>query len=164
MKTRLFLMMGCPGSGKSTFLKENINIFNSPKIISRDKIRFSLLKEGDAYFSKEDEVFRRFINDINNSLNRGYGDTIVDATHINSGSRLKLLRNIQASYDEAIVIWIKVPLQVALERNQSRGGIELVPEDAIRRMYGSLTKPTKEEGIDKLWTVVENGDIKYELL
>ena len=164
MKTRLFLMMGCPGSGKSTFIEKNMSMFNSPKIISRDKIRFSLLKEGDDYFSKENEVFKRFIKDINNSLNRGYGDTIVDATHISQGSRRKLLNAVQSNYDEVIVIWVKVPLSIALERNKGRDGLSLVPEDSIRNMHHNLTKPCKEEGIDKLWIVTASGDIKRELL
>ena len=84
-------MMGIPGSGKSTFIKKRRDIFNNPIVISRDKIRFSLLEEGDEYFSKEDEVLEEFTKQIVESLSRPIGDTIVDATHLNGGSRRKIL-------------------------------------------------------------------------
>ena len=161
---RLFLMMGIPGAGKSTYLENHIGSFLQPKIISRDKIRFSLLKDGDEYFSKETEVFEKFTRQINNSLGRGYGDTIVDATHLNAGSRKKVLKNIDRNLaDEVIVIWIKVPLETALERNEQREGRNFVPEKVIKNMYNSLTKPSFYEGIDKLWIVTDN-EIRKELL
>ena len=51
-KSNLYLMCGVAGSGKSTWLKEHESGFNpSHAIISRDKIRFSYLKDGDDYFA-----------------------------------------------------------------------------------------------------------------
>ena len=84
-------MMGIPGSGKSTFVRKRRDIFDNPIVVSRDKIRFSLLEEGDEYFSKEDEVLKEFTKQIVESLSRPMGDTIVDATHLNGGSRRKIL-------------------------------------------------------------------------
>ena len=55
-------MMGIPGSGKSTFVRKRRDIFDNPIVISRDKIRFSLLEEGDEYFSKE-EILKFIKND-----------------------------------------------------------------------------------------------------
>ena len=46
-------MVGAPGAGKSTFIKNNKDkLCGSVNIVSRDEIRFSLLKDGDEYFSK----------------------------------------------------------------------------------------------------------------
>ena len=53
-KPVLFINIGLPGSGKSTFCENHMRHF---PIISRDRIRFSLLKDKDAYFSNEKEVF-----------------------------------------------------------------------------------------------------------
>ena len=166
MNKRLFLMMGIPGSGKSTFVRKRRDIFDNPIVVSRDKIRFSLLEEGDEYFSKEDEVLKEFTKQIVESLSHPMGDTIVDATHLNGGSRRKILNLITragGSYDEVRVIWLRTPLDIALKRNAKRTGRAFVPEDAIKNMYNSLTKPAIEEGIDWLHTVTSKG-IKIEKL
>ena len=56
----LWIMVGCPASGKSTYLA-NKALSNSV-IVSRDAIRFNLLRPGDDYFSKEKEVFEKYKN------------------------------------------------------------------------------------------------------
>ena len=63
--SKLFLMMGAPGSGKSYWAQHHIQ--PTDKYISRDEIRFSMLQENDDYFDKEGEVFNKFIQTINNS-------------------------------------------------------------------------------------------------
>ena len=63
----LYLMCGVPGCGKSTFLKNKIKNNNSV-IISRDAIRFSIVKPEEDYFSHEDEVLEIFWNQINEAL------------------------------------------------------------------------------------------------
>ena len=45
MKSNLVVMVGPPGCGKTTFIK---NQFLKGNHISRDKIRFSLLEDGEA--------------------------------------------------------------------------------------------------------------------
>ena len=63
--SKLILMCGVPGSGKSTYLKVHEPWFNeSHVIVSRDEIRFSLLQEGEEYFSHEKEVWNIFVNKI----------------------------------------------------------------------------------------------------
>lgn len=60
----LFIMVGLPGSGKSTFLKRRAHEFTTSRcgytVVSRDAIRFSLLSDTDDYFAKENEVFKKF--------------------------------------------------------------------------------------------------------
>lgn len=48
----LFIICGVPGSGKSTFLRNYVKE-SSSVVISRDAIRFSLLKEDSDYFEYE---------------------------------------------------------------------------------------------------------------
>lgn len=142
--SKLILMVGIPGSGKSTYIKKHANEYDT--IVSRDAIRFNLLKENEPYFSREDEVFKLFIYEIVNSLKMGR-TVWVDATHINSKSREKLLRSIE-KYTTATsleVIFVDVPLSVALLQNSFREGRARVPEDAIKRMYEQLEAPTYEE-------------------
>lgn len=163
-KKRLWIMVGIPASGKSTFIATHDNFFNERKaVISRDNVRFSMIKEGDSYFSREKEVFNEFIRQIKISLEENF-DTIVDATHINAGSRSKLLRALGDSLKniEINAIVIRTPLDVALERNSKREGLSLVPESAIRDMYSHFTIPTLDEGFDNIW--IKNNEEKMKVI
>lgn len=153
-KRKLFVMCGGAGSGKSTWIKENLHTFEgSTLVVSRDQIRFLLVPEGEDYFSRETEVYAKFIDDIQFGLENA-DNVIVDATHLNEGSRGKLLRNIGSALKdvEVIAVVIKVPLEVSLNQNEKRKGSRAyVPRSVIRRMYRQFTMPTFEEGFDKIY-------------
>ena len=116
--SKLFLMMGAPGSGKSYWATHHINNIKD-KYISRDEIRFAFLKDGDEYFAKETEVFNEFINQINHYLTI-YDRVFADATHLNFSSRNKTISRINVPVDEIIVIFLDTPLDICLQRNSKR--------------------------------------------
>lgn len=143
--TVLKIMCGCPGAGKTTFIETHKK--PTDMVISRDLIRQSCSSPGIPYFSKENEVFYLLCQAINNTLLPPSYDTVwVDATHLNHGSRNKLISNIYASNFEKIVfICIETPLDVCLERNATRDSRTRVPESAIKSMYESYKRPTLNE-------------------
>lgn len=166
-KQRLWLLAGIPGSGKSTWIQNHKNFFApNHAVISRDKIRFSLLEEGDDYFSKEKEVWNQYVAEIKESL-KFNTDTILDATHLNEASRSKILRALK-NYIKNIeinIIVINSGLKTAIERNKMREGRSFVPLSAIRRMNSVMTMPTLNEGFDKIYIyTIENGKPKYQIL
>ena len=150
----LVLMMGVPGSGKTTYAKKFIGEYDI--YVSRDEVRFSLVAEDEPYFSKEDEVLKTFISKVDDGLTKAGRYVIADATHLNAGSRAKLLKNLHNKPDNIYVIYIAVPLEVALERNAQRSGRALVPETSIRNMFQAISLPKKEEGIDVVLQLDEN--------
>lgn len=140
----LFLMCGIPGAGKSTFLKSHIKKKNTV-IISRDVIRFSIVKPDEEYFSHEDEVVKIFWEQINKALTEGK-DVFVDQTSLTPKSRKWLLQHV-AGYKHANVVWIDEDLETCLERNNKRRGTRAyVPEDTIRHMYDQFVEPSLDEG------------------
>lgn len=144
----LTLMCGIPGSGKSTYLRENAP---AAAVVSRDAIRFSMVSPEEEYFSKETEVFKEFVRQINESIKKN-PVTYVDATHINKKSRAKVLRAVDLSLvDEVHAIVASVPLEICLIRNAKREGREKVPEAHIMSMYRSFTMPTEEEGFSDIY-------------
>lgn len=150
MKHNLFLMCGIPGSGKSTWLKEH-NYYN----ISRDKIRFELVKEGEDYFSKEKKVFKTFVRRIQESIDSDTTpkDIYCDATHITQISRNKLLKSLNLDNVGRIAIVVCYPsLEEALRRNKQRTGRSFVPESAIKKMYWNFERPEDDE--DRYYDVV----------
>ena len=161
-KSKLYLMMGAPGSGKSTYLK---NRFSQPPIvISRDAIRFALVREDEEYFSKEKEVFREYIEQIRTAL-KCNNAVFADATHLNESSRAKVLFALGHDLKdvEVNIIWVRVPLEVAITQNELRMGTRgYVPETVIRRMYSQATMPSKEEGFEHIY--IFDGKIEKEIL
>lgn len=144
MKNKLYIMCGCPGSGKTTFAK---SMFPNAYYVSRDEIRFSYIKENDEYFSKEDKVFNEFIKRINFALSTNK-DVVADATHLNAKSRMKLLAHLDINKEKTEVhaIVMQTPLKTCIERNENRKGTKsYVPKSVIKRMYYSFTQPTNEE-------------------
>lgn len=154
----LFVMMGVPGSGKSTFAKELVENRPNTVRVSRDDIRFSLLEKGDEYFAKEDKVFKTFTETIDKYLAEGK-DVIADATHLNRGSRKKLINNLTVKPDQILIVYIKVPLEKALEQNELRKGTQsYVPTKVIKDMWENLQPPAVYEN-DFYYEVDENGKI-----
>ena len=161
---KLNLMMGIPGSGKSYWITNHMT--DKDICISRDAIRFTLLKDGEDYFSHEPEVFRKFLADIQHSINENkYENIFVDATHLNAKSRNKLLCNLFLdNVSEVNVIYLKTPLNVAIEGNETRTGRKYVPKDTILSMYKSLKEPDSEEKyINSLYIVENNKPIQRKI-
>lgn len=162
MIKNLFVLVGVSGSGKSTLAKKMAEELGaSAKIISRDEIRFSMVAEDEEYFSKENEVFKEFIRQIKESLNTNQ-NTIVDATHLNCGSRTKLLRAIGNDLEGATVSAVVVlnDLETILRQNDEREGRAVVPHSVIRRMYITFEAPTLEEGFKEIM-FYKNGELEY---
>ena len=151
--SKLIMMVGIPGSGKSTYVKKNY-----PNIIpvSRDAIRFELLDErGGNYFDYEDEVFEKFIAQIIGSL-VGEEVTIADATHLSKKSRARVLSRVAQFADEIEAVIIDVPLETAFSQNDKREGRAWVKHGIIRRMWFSMEMPREEEGFTKI-TIIKRG-------
>lgn len=142
----LWLMAGVPGSGKSYFAKNVLKKEYSWFYVSRDEIRYDLVKENEPYFSKEDKVFDVFIHRINFYLGMaGNNDIIADATHISQASRMKLLRRLNLEGVNVIIVWMNTPEHICLERNKQREGRECVPDDVIHNMYMRRQHPANDK-------------------
>lgn len=141
----LTLMVGIPGSGKSTEAAAAKDI--DTMVISRDEIRFSLVAEDEEYFSKENEVFDTFCRKIATHLYCGF-NVIADATHITAKSRAKLINGVKAGYkrltlenefDDEVNLSayvVETPLRRTLAQNENRKGTRAyVPKSVIRRMH-----------------------------
>lgn len=157
-KRKLYLIVGTPGAGKSTYLKEKNYVTESHITISRDAIRFSIVKEDEEYFSHEKEVYNEFIKQIKNAL-KFYKEIYVDATHLNERSRARILRSLGTSIEniEINAIAVRTSLNRCIEQNEQRKGTRAyVPPKVIETMYSQLTLPSKEEGFEHIY-IIENN-------
>lgn len=138
----LVLLVGIPGSGKSFWL--NTHLGEGDIRISRDEVRFSIIGDNEDYFSHEAEVFDKFVEQIEENLNKGLR-VFADATHINWASRRKLLERIHDKENINIDVYVfKTPIETCLDRNEQRDGRARVPRSVIRRMRGQMTHPLSD--------------------
>lgn len=157
---RLYVMVGVPGSGKSTWAKKHLLDPNTTKYISRDEIRFSLLGPEDEYFSKEREVWKVFMDKVQTAINDEGMNVIIDASHINKWSRRKLTNALDDALTRSWEIYYVVmdtSYAECCRRNDNRTGRANVPHDAIKEMDDKMTYPKMSEHphIKGVWIVRE---------
>ena len=161
---RLFIMCGLPASGKSTFAQQFIKN-NDTRYVSRDEIRFSMVKEDEEYFSREKEVFKKFTGTIAQTLVDGF-DVIADATHLNRISRDKLIHAIDRYTTEYTITYIvlETSLETCMKRNALREGQARVPDSVMKSMAENWEDITiSEKSYDRYeGTLYLSGVMQYE--
>ncbi|KEQ18792.1 hypothetical protein [Endozoicomonas numazuensis] len=71
--------------------------------------------------------------------------------------RIRALSVARLHAEYIVAVWIKTPLEHALNHNSQRQVDEMVPEHALRSVYEQLDPPTLSEGFDKIM-IIEPGD------
>ena len=147
----LFLMMGIPGAGKSTFIKNRLEkLGDNVEYISRDEIRFSMLRPYENYFAHENEVRKTVFSRANRALEEGK-NVIIDQTSLTPKSRKWVLENVP-KYDAAYLIWIDNDIETCIKNNENRKGTQAyVPPEQIRRMGFQLVRPSRREGFNVIY-------------
>ena len=142
----LYILIGAPGCGKSTWAKEKKALGWS--VVSRDEIRYTYLKDNEAYFFFFFEVFDTFVNALAASV-LSNKDTVADATHLNESSRTKLLQALAAKLPSSsyniIFIYFDTSYTTCFRRNASRQGRARVPEKELSSMFAAQSFPSYNE-------------------
>ena len=153
---RVWLVSGIPGSGKSTWIQQQI-AEKGGVWCSRDNIRFSLLSGDEGYFDHEQEVLCKWYDMINDAMsNPEVEDIYIDATNLTDRTRRNVINQIYSDDFALCHVVFDVPLPVCLERNNKRSGRAKVPESAIHQMYSSFKFPS----FGKMIIIDENGKEK----
>lgn len=136
----LYMLIGIPGSGKSTWAKK-MQEEQGAYWVSRDQIRFQYIKDDDDYFAYEDKVFDEFVSEIQNAIYDKFPIIIADATHLNVRARNKVLHRLSLRGTRLEFVYFNVDLATALERNAQRSGRARVPDSVIMNMQRSIQLP-----------------------
>ena len=145
---RIVVLVGLPGSGKSTYLKQM-----GVSGLSSDEIR-KLLADDETDQTIHARVFQTLRYLLEQRLAIGRAVTYIDATNLTPEEREPYLAIGRAWGCEVEAVFFDVPLDVCLERNAQRRRV--VPGEALAKMAAKLVSPSVEEGFTRV-TVLTGG-------
>jgi predicted kinase len=141
LNPRIVLLVGLPGSGKSTWAEGKAGVLSS------DALRELLADDPDNQ-AIHTRVFRVLRDLLKHRLELSRPVTYVDATNLTPYERepyVKLAHRFDCKIE---AVFFDVPVEECIRRN--RGRRRVVPEDAIRKMAARLVKPSAEEGFSRV--------------
>lgn len=147
----LVLMRGCPGCGKSTFIKEH-NL--EPYVLSADQIRLQycspiLNLEGNYCISQRNDniVWDKLFEMLEYRMELGCF-TIIDATNSKT-SEMQRYKDLCQKYRYRIycIDMTDIPIEVCKVRNNTREPYRRVPEEVIDNIYSRFATQKIPGGI-----------------
>ena len=159
----IYVLVGLPGSGKSTFAEKFIfNSLNYCAVVSSDMIREQLTgDEGNQ--EHNEEVFKLYYEAFKGHLRAGR-DVILDATNINIKARKQIFMHLndylkdtenynmhhQSRQDFRVTACVMpTSFWECVRRDSLRQ--RSVGEDVIRKFLNGFQFPQKYEGFDDIW-------------
>ena len=151
---KLYILVGVPGSGKSTWIENNT--FTLPcACISTDKFVDAYAKEvGKTYSEVFDEFMPKAVKMMASEVivaRESNRDIVWDQTSTTVKSRARKLNMLPNYHAIAVVFRTPNPTELA-RRLASRPG-KNIPPAVLQSMISDWEEPTLEEGFDEIWIV-----------
>ena len=160
MDNKLIVLVGLPGSGKTTLAKKLCESEDYVRI-SSDDIREELFGFRDQ--THNDEVFAELDKRV---IERSaIGNCIYDATSLSKKTRKKICNKFYKYYSIIKCICILRPINELIEINNTRKNTkEYIPEDVLSRIFTRFELPTADEGFDSIdFHLVTSTDKQFKI-
>ena len=142
---RIVVLVGLPGSGKSTYVEQL-----GAGVLSSDTIR-KLLADDETIQTIHDRVFQTLRYLLRHRLQLRRPVTYIDATNLTPQERRPYIGIGKTFGCTLEAVYFDVPLAVCRERNRARQRV--VPDEALDSMAAKLVPPSAAEGFDVVKTI-----------
>ena len=149
MNNTIYIAVGLPGSGKSTYAKNFIKDKNI-EYLSSDELR-AVYGKDETDQSVTSIVFGHIKRKVDEFLKDGK-NVLVDATSVNRRERSDYINTAKKYGAKVIALVFKMDRQGLIDRNKKRGeqGGRVVPDWVIDKMLAKYEEPSTSEGIDEV--------------
>lgn len=148
----LILLVGIPGSGKTTYAEKYIKEHPGTVHLSSDKIRAELWGS-EATQGDNNEVFSLMQSRAIEALNDGQ-NVLYDATNVTRKDRSYMISLCpKFAKIECHIVW--APIETCIERDAARS--RTVGKEVIDRMLKRFQAPYYDEGIDEIKIIKPYG-------
>ena len=149
---KLYMLIGVPGSGKSTWTA-NQDWAKDCSIVSSDRfIDEHAAKEGKTYNEVFDDYVKIATKLMENQVliaQANNMDIIWDQTNMSAKSRAKKLAMLPNC--EKIAVVFDTPPKEELDRRLASRPGKMISEAIVNSMISSYNEPTEEEGFKEIW-------------
>lgn len=149
MNNTLYIAVGLPGSGKSTYAKNFIK-GKDIEYLSSDELR-AVYGKDETDQSVTSIVFGHIKRKVDEFLKDGK-NVLVDATSVNRRERSDYINSAKKYGAKVVALVFKMDRNGLIARNKKRGeeGGREVPTFVIDKMFAKFEEPSSDEGIDTI--------------
>lgn len=147
-----YMLVGVPGSGKTTWIEnQNFDLGNTVILSTDNYIERKAMEYGSTYSEMFDQLIlpanKKMEDHLKYALSGGH-DIVWDQTNTTAKSRKSKLQKL-VGYKKVAVVFPTPDIEEHQRRLDSRPG-KFIPFEVIMRMKRDLQVPTVEEGFDEI--------------
>ena len=149
----LWMLVGVPASGKTTWLRDSDIDWNRTTLLSTDNI---IEREAAALGKTYNDVFKKVIKQATREMNQRLQqaiadnrDIVWDQTNLTPDSRKSKLEKIPATYQK-VAVYFPVPDTREWQRRLNSRPGKIIPQHVLVSMGQGFTMPSQAEGFDKI--------------
>lgn len=151
---KVYMLIGVPGVGKSTWIKSQdwtagLPVISSDRFI--DEHAASVGKTYNEVFKEYAPIAMRLMDNQARVCHANSVDCIWDQTNTSAKSRKSKLA-ILSNYEKIAVVF-RTPEKEEHERRLASRPGKAIPDHVMRSMIENFEEPTEEEGFKEIWYV-----------
>lgn len=155
----VWMLIGVPGSGKSTWIDSHSWDFDNTVVISTDNIIDQrAAAQGRTYSDVFNQEIKTATAEMEMNLKKAFAskkNIIWDQTNLTPKTRKNKLDKIPRDYKK-IAVFFRTPAEQELQRRLTKRATDVgkhIPRNIVLGMISQLTAPTYDEGFDEIVTV-----------